>query len=368
MEVRAAAWLVFALSLCACARAALPAPDVDYAAGEIVETYPRPEAALRDAAGRDSQRVTVWYPAATDVVETSRIIGPADQPYFISGQAADGAAFAARGPLPLIVISHGFGGSARQMAWLGTALARNGYVVAAVDHPGNNGTDDRTPLGALLYWERADDLRYAIDAILGDPEWGPRINRERIGAVGYSMGGASVLIELGARPDPRALAAWCARSLRNLLCGDTISDSDFGTVDRREVLRSSEAVRRSVATEDADRDDERIDAAVLIAPALGPLLANEHLRDVDTPVLVLQGSDDQTTPADENADAYVERLSQGRLVRLNRTDHNAFLGLCADAARRRYGPLCSGDAARSDTHRQTIEAVLAFFDGTLLAD
>ena len=352
------------LGLQACAPVASPTPDIDYASGEVVQTYSRPGAALRDALGRDSQRATIWYPASPDAPETPRIIGSADQPFFISGQAADGSAFAAQAPLPLIVISHGFGGSARQMAWLGTALAREGYVVVAVDHPGNNGTDDRTPLGALLYWERADDLRYAIDAVLGDPEWGPRIDRERIGAIGYSMGGASVLIELGARPDLSGVAAYCARSLRNVLCGDTISDGDFGTVNRREVLTGSDAVRRSVRTETADRDDDRIDAALLIAPALGILLANDSLREVDEPVLVLQGSADETTPASENADLFIERLPHARFTTLEGVDHNAFLGLCGDAARTRYAPLCA-DTTRPDTHRQTIDAAVAFFDETL---
>lgn len=354
------------LGLQACAPAPAPTPDIDYAAGEVVQTYPRPGAALRDALGRDQQMVAIWYPAAPDAPETPRIIGPADQPFFISGQAADGAPFAARDPLPLIVMSHGFGGSARQMAWLGTALAREGYVVVAVDHPGNNGNDDRTPLGALLYWERADDLRHAIDAVLGDPEWGPRIDRERIGAIGYSMGGASVLIELGARPDLSGVAAFCARSLRNLLCGDTISDGDFGTVNRREVLESSDAVRRTVLTQTADRDDERIDAALLIAPALGILLANDSLRSVDEPVLILQGSADETTPASENADLFLERLPSARFTRLAGMDHNAFLGLCGDAARTRYAPLCA-DETRPDAHRQAIEAAVAFFDETLAA-
>ena len=365
MRMRATAGLVIALILGACAPAAQPGPDIDYAAGEVIEAYPRPGAALRDAQRRDTQRVTIWYPAAPDAAETPRTIGPVDQPYFTSGQAADGAVFAARGPLPLIVMSHGFAGSARQMAWLGTALAREGFIVVAVDHPGNNGADDRTPLGALLYWERADDLRYAINAVLGDPQWGARIDHERIGAIGYSMGGASVLIELGARPDPRALAAWCARSLRNLLCGDTISDGDFGTVERNQVLRGSDAVRRSVRTETADRDDERIRAALLIAPALGPLLANDRLRQVDEPVLILQGADDQTTPANENADAILQRLPDGRIDRLAETDHNAFLGLCTEAGRTRYAPLCQADAARSEAHRQAIAAAVAFFQDAL---
>lgn len=362
---RALGLILGALTLTACTAETVAPPHIDYAAGEVIQTYARPGAALRDAHARNSQRITLWYPAAPDAAETPRIIGPAGQPYFISGQAADGAAFAATHPLPLIVISHGFAGSARQMAWLGTALAREGYVVAAVDHPGNNGTDDRTPLGALLYWERADDLRHAIDAVLGDPEWGPRIDPEQIGAVGYSMGGASVLMELGARPDLRALAVWCARSLRDILCSDTISDGDFGTVNRQAALRATPEVRRSVAAQGQDRRDPRLDAAVLIAPALGPVLANNRLGGIRTPVLIIQGTADETTPADENADALAARLPHASIRRLDDTGHNAFLGLCSEAARERYAPLCVGDETRSEAHRQAIVAITAFFDDTL---
>lgn len=337
-------------------------PDpITYASGEVVQTYARPGASLRDPEHRDSQRVSIWYPVASDAVETPRIIGPAGHPYFISGQAADGAPFAAQGRRPLIVISHGFGGSARQMAWLGTSLAREGYVVVAVDHPGNNGNDDRTPLGALLYWERADDIRYAIDGILGDPEWGPRIDPERIGAIGYSMGGASVLMELGARPDLQSLARYCARSLRDLLCGDTISDGDYGTVNRRQVLQSSPDVRRSVGTQAASRRDDRIDAAVLIAPALGAVLANDSLRAVDRPVLIVQGLADQTTPPDQNADQFAGQLPSARLVRLEGVDHNAFLGTCGEAARTRYAPLCANDANREQAHQDAIREITGFF-------
>ena len=61
-------------------------------------------------------------------------------------------------PRPVILFSHGFGGTARIMAWFGTALARHGLIVIAVDHPGNNGRDPMTLAGAVLNWERPGDL------------------------------------------------------------------------------------------------------------------------------------------------------------------------------------------------------------------
>ena len=36
---------------------------------------------------------------------------------------------------PVLLLSHGFGGTARIMGWFGIAMARAGYIVIAVDHP-----------------------------------------------------------------------------------------------------------------------------------------------------------------------------------------------------------------------------------------
>ena len=47
----------------------------------------------------------------------------------------------ARAALPLVLLSHGTGGSAVEMFWLAEALASAGNRVAAVDHHGNNYVD-----------------------------------------------------------------------------------------------------------------------------------------------------------------------------------------------------------------------------------
>lgn len=339
-------------------------PAVAGPVGERIVEYARPGAALRDAQGRDSQRVTIWYPAADGAVETPRTIGPADRPFFISGQAADDAAPAAFAAAPVVAISHGFGGSARQTAWLGVALARAGYVVIAPDHPGNNGFDDRTPTGAVLWWERADDLRLALDAVLADPAWAGRLDPERIGVVGYSMGGASALLGLGARPDPARLATLCAADPRDSLCVDTIRDGDFGTASRAETLASSPAVVASAAGQGADRTDARIDAALLIAPGLVPVFAPDSLAAIDAPVLILHGAQDRVVPPDASQ-TLAQALPNETLTILPDVGHNDFLGLCGAAARLRYAPLCLGDGGRPGTHVAAAAAAIAFFDRTL---
>ena len=118
--------------------------------GERHLVAPEASAALRNASHDDSLRITVWYPAAASAIETPLDIGPPGKPTFTPGSAAMDAPFEDARPRPAVLFSHGFGGTARLMAWFGTALARHGLVVVAVDHPGNNGRDPMTVGGAVL--------------------------------------------------------------------------------------------------------------------------------------------------------------------------------------------------------------------------
>lgn len=87
-------------------------------------------ASLRDARHRDVIRVTVWYPAAADAVEHKLTIDGPDGPLFEIGDVADNAPFGSAERLPVILLSHGFGGAARIMGWFGIPLARDGYIVS----------------------------------------------------------------------------------------------------------------------------------------------------------------------------------------------------------------------------------------------
>ena len=124
----------------------------------------------------------------------------------------------------MILLSHGFGGTARIMAWFGTALARHGYVVIAVDHPGNNGRDPMTVGGAVLSWERPGDFATALDKVKSDPSLGQHLDLDRLGAAGFSAGGFTALVEAGARVDLNRFSdsarptrtTGCARRRRSL--------------------------------------------------------------------------------------------------------------------------------------------------------
>ncbi|MBK8063944.1 MAG: dienelactone hydrolase [Betaproteobacteria bacterium] len=115
----------------------------------------------------------------------------------------------------LILLSHGTGGTELGHSSLAEALARHGYLVAALRHPGDN-WQDRSLLraGAARYvTERPQQASRVIDALLRDPAWAARIASDgrgpRVGALGHSVGGYTVLALAGARPEPGRIAAHC---------------------------------------------------------------------------------------------------------------------------------------------------------------
>ena len=133
------------------------------------------------------------------------------------GSVARDAPPAACPRLPLVLFSHGLGGCAVQSVFITEELARHGYVVAAPDHRdaatcgidgeplrlGNLHTD-QSVLEPALWTDKSEvgrlrDLRDAI-ARGGGPATREDHRRQRVGAIGHSLGGYSVLGLAGGWP------------------------------------------------------------------------------------------------------------------------------------------------------------------------
>lgn len=142
---------------------------------------------------------------------------------------------AARGRHPLVIASHSSGGHKRQLAYLCAHLASHGYVVAAPDHVGSTAADAaerarraakndvltaaaRDELIARMIADRVPDLRLIIATMLGGP-LSKSIDGGRIGLVGWSFGGWSVLATPEADPRVGAVAALAPAGAANPLPG-----------------------------------------------------------------------------------------------------------------------------------------------------
>lgn len=125
-------------------------------------------------------------------------------------------------PLPLILFSHGFHGSSLQSTRLLQQVADAGYIVFAPNHADSSWSQRQraeVPFARAKEWSdqtyhyRYDDMTRLLAAMKMDPEWSPRIDFSRLGLIGHSLGGYTVLGLEGAWPAWRmdgikAVVAW----------------------------------------------------------------------------------------------------------------------------------------------------------------
>jgi len=116
--------------------------------------------------------------------------------------------------LPIVVFSHGFHGCATQSRFLTTALASAGYLVVApnhrdatcnsgsarwIDRPEQRFVEPET-WDETSFRDRADDIIHLVAALKTTSAWRSRIDWQRFGLVGHSLGGYTVLGLGGAWP------------------------------------------------------------------------------------------------------------------------------------------------------------------------
>jgi predicted dienelactone hydrolase len=311
---------------------------------------------------------SVWYPATADAIEAPFLVGPPDAPLFNAGNFARGATLSpAPEKFPLIVISHGTGGSAAQMAWLGTALAAQGYIVAAVNHPGNNILEPYTVEGFSVWWERANDLSSVIDAMLQDPTFGPRIDANKIGAAGFSLGGYTMMAIAGAITKPHRILDFCASKLADDACKPAPEFPNFWDKAQQQ-LKTDVEMQAAYREADQSHRDPRIRAVFAIAPALGPVFPVDTLKAVTIPVEIVAGDGDHIVPVDTNARYFAANILHAKLtVFPGGVGHYTFLAACTDAGRSVLPQYCTDEKGvdRVSVHKDVNDRAIAFFKSNL---
>ena len=190
--------------------------------------------------------VLVVYP--TGSAETSEAFGP--YPFEVALDAP-----VVPGTHPLVVISHGTGGSHLLYRGLATHLARAGFVVAMPEHPQNNRHDNELGGTAEILENRPEHVRQVIDWAADTFDIGP------VAVVGHSLGGYTGLALAGGRP----------------------TAFPHETPDR--LPHPVEVT-----------PDDRVRALVLLAPATAWFAHSGALADVAVPILMLTAEHDEHTP------------------------------------------------------------------------
>ncbi|MGJ7498804.1 alpha/beta hydrolase family protein [Variovorax sp. ZT5P49] len=171
--------------------------------------------------------------------------------------------------LPLVVISHGYGGSFFDQRDTADTLANAGFVVAAIDHSDDNyqirgGPNDK--ISALA--TRTTDIKRLIDYMLQQWRGHASLAADKIGFYGFSRGGYTGLVLGGARPDfqriPLPPSSPCVLAPESPACGLIRQ--------RFQELLASPLTR-----------DSRI-KAIVIADPLSVVFDAEGLKNVAVPI------------------------------------------------------------------------------------
>lgn len=292
-----------------------------------------------------------WYPVA----------GAAASPFNYglgSGRVVEAGAIA-EGAFPLILMSHGALGAARNYSWIAEALARSGYIVAGVSHFGESyvyGADTVDPVAVLRHWERPADFSAALDHILSSSNLRQSINPKRIGFLGHSSGGATALQLAGALLDTRRMSAYCASEL---------SDGDRGC----EYAKAAGAGDLAEAPPpDRSYRDPRMRAIAALDPALGPAFNDFASIPASVDLLLIASVDNDFLPFAHYAARISQHLPQARTHWLDGGEgHFVYLNQCALDVEANGVALCRDREGvdRGTVQQELKRQILAFFGETL---
>lgn len=258
-------------------------------------------------------QVALFYPTAAPA--RALPMGPW-QPVVAPGAPA------AQAPLKgLVLISHGTGGSEVGHHHLATRLARDGYLVAALRHPGDNWQDRSMVTSGHYFGERPRQVSRVLDALLASPDWGSRIPAGRIGAVGHSAGGYTVLALAGAQAEPQRAAMHC-RTVQDdpMFCSlGKLPTTGPGT-------KAPVALAAAIAP-DAQRvsvPDPRIRAVVALAP-MAVVFTPESLAAITVPVRVIVAERDAVLVGKYHGGHVVAHLPKAQASTAAGAGHFAFM-------------------------------------------
>lgn len=268
--------------------------------------------------GAEPVTVALFYP--TPAVARTQPMGPW-RPVVMPGAPV------ATTPLKgLILISHGTGGHELGHHNLATRLAADGYLVAALRHPGDNWEDRSMITSGRYFSERPRQASRVLDALLASPEWGPRIPAGRIGAVGHSAGGYTVLALAGAQAEPARAAQHC-RSV-----SDDPGFCSLGKLPSRpQSGQAAPAAAASAQVPAAAQDgplvsvaDPRIRAVVAMAP-MSVVFTPDSLKVISVPVRVMVAERDAVLTSKYHGAYVAANLPSAQASTVPGAGHFAFM-------------------------------------------
>lgn len=273
----------------------------------------------------------VWYPTAVE--GTPWQAGP-----FTIRAARE--APVAPGRFPVLLLSHGggrTGGSPLLLGQLSARLAREGFVVVAPFH------------GRIQFAERPRQVARAFAAVQGDARLGPHVAADRVGMLGFSLGGAVALVLAGAVPDFARLAAYCAAHPEDTRSCGGGPGADGSVVASPALPRAPRPVPPVLP----------LRGLILLDP-FAVLFGKDGLAGVQPPVLLVRPG--RSALGEENVGSLTDGLPRPPELERVPGGHFVFVDACAPALRAEAPEICQDAAGvdRASVHSDVETAIVRF--------
>lgn len=205
-----------------------------------------------------------------------------------------------QGPIPVMILSHGYGDTRTNSEAVAAArsLAANGFVIAMPEHVGSNKTYQDELLGGLVqesfeameFVNRPLDIRFLLDTLeqKNDIEFQGRLQLDRVGLIGHSFGGYTVLAAAGATVDIDRLQRQC-----DLDADITPETVNVALLLECRLLELEESPIQQLT--DGSLADERVGHVFALAP-VSNLFGEEGMGEIQIPVVIMGGATDVASP------------------------------------------------------------------------
>lgn len=279
----------------------------------------------------------VWYP--TQAEEASSQIGPFTIP-------ANHNAAVAPGQFPVVLLSHGggqTGGSPLLLSGLSARLAREGFIVVAPYH------------GKTRFLQRPRQVEAAFEAMTADARFKSHIASDRVGMLGFSLGGAVTLALAGGKPNFQQLAAYCATH------SDDVQSCNAGPGGDR---NASSSTQTQPPPSGLTIPRLPLKGLALLDP-FGVLFQRDDLTAVSVPVLLFRPK--QSGQGEENTRSLVTNLPQPPQLQYVPGGHFIFTDICSPALRAEAPGVCvdAKGVDRAAIHADVEAEIVKFFRSIL---
>jgi predicted dienelactone hydrolase len=258
----------------------------------------------------------------------------------------------AEGEFPVVLLAHGGLRAAPNLSgWIASYLAMRGFIVAE-PHPPQLGPDEAQAAIAEA-WLRPADLSTTLQAIESDSVLNAHIKKDRVGVLGFLLGGTSALTLAGAEIDPEGYA--------NICDGEATIGMDCFWFSRNGV----DLHEADIKSLEHSNYNSKVKVAIAIDPELSTVFTQASLRNISIPVAIINlgkaetilpglnassleglipNVNYETVPDATQYSSFSECTSKGAIILQSEGDNEA---ICTDG----------GERSRAEIHMQLAEMI-----------